>query len=108
MNNLRFQTEVDTFSSKTLGSADGYKVGRVGPKQKPFWSKTNWSAVEQAYHQGHTRDDAIRQARLARILRWSEWDAKKLIRLDTAITHRSRRICESKTHGRTNQKSISL
>lgn len=60
---------------------DGYSgIKGVGPKtaEKILGSRPSWGAVEQAYIQaGLTRDDAIRQARLARILRWSEWDEKE-------------------------------
>ena len=41
-------------------------------------SKPHWDAVEKAYiSAGYTREDALRQARLVRILRWSDWDEKK-------------------------------
>ena len=52
----------------------------VGEKTalKILGSRPAWSSVEQAYVKaGLTRDDAIQQARLVRILRWSEWDDKK-------------------------------
>ena len=57
---------------------DGYKgCPQVGPKtaEKILGSRPHWGAVEQAYIKaGLTREDAITQARLARILRWSDWD----------------------------------
>lgn len=60
---------------------DGYSgCPKIGPKtaEKILGSRPSWSLVEQAYLKaGLTRDDAIRQARLARILRWSDWDDKK-------------------------------
>lgn len=40
--------------------------------------RPHWGAVEKAYVQaGYTPEDAIRQARLVRILRWDDWDDKK-------------------------------
>ena len=51
-------------------------------------SRPHWGAVEQAYIKaGMTRDDAIQQARLARILRWSDWHEEiQEIRLWTPTT----------------------
>ena len=41
-------------------------------------SRPSWGAVEQAYIKaGMTREDAIKQARLVRILHHSDWDEKK-------------------------------
>lgn len=61
--------------------ADGYPgVKGVGPKtaEKILGTQPTWAAVEAAFIKaGLTRDDAITQARLARILRWSDWDEKK-------------------------------
>ena len=51
-----------------------------GPKtaEKTLGSRPEWSLVERAYIKaGHTREHAIQQARLVRILRWSDWDADK-------------------------------
>lgn len=60
---------------------DGYPGLRgVGPKKAEtiLGSRPHWGAVEQAFIKaGQTRDEAIQQARLARILRWSDWDEKK-------------------------------
>jgi len=60
---------------------DGYSgLKGVGIKtaEKILGSRPDWSLVENAYIKaGHTRDDAIQQARLARILRWSDWDDKE-------------------------------
>lgn len=60
---------------------DGYSgLKGVGIKtaEKILGSRPHWSLVERAYIKaGHTRDDAIQQARLARILRWEDWDAEK-------------------------------
>lgn len=60
---------------------DGYAgLKGVGIKtaEKILGSRPTWSAVEQAYLKaGLTREDAIQQARLARILRWSDWDEEK-------------------------------
>ena len=61
--------------------ADGYKgLAGVGPKKAEtiLGSRPTWGSVEQAYIKaGMTKDDAIQQARLARILRWSDWDESK-------------------------------
>ena len=61
----------------TGDTADGYKgVPGIGPKKAEaiLGPRPSWGAVEQAYiTAGLTRDDAIRQARLARILRWQDW-----------------------------------
>ena len=61
--------------------SDGYPgVKGVGPKtaEKILGTHPHWGAVEQAFIKaGMTRDDAIQQARLARILRWSDWNEKK-------------------------------
>ena len=60
---------------------DGYGGCKgVGEKtaKKILGSRPTWSSVEQAYIKaGMTRDDALQQARLARILRWSDWDEAK-------------------------------
>lgn len=60
---------------------DGYKgIPGIGPKRAEaiLGTRPHWAAVEQAFIKaGLTRDDAIRQARLARILRWSDWDQEK-------------------------------
>ena len=60
---------------------DGYGGCKgVGDKtaKKILGSKPTWSSVEQAYIKaGMTRDDAIQQARLARILRWEDYDTEK-------------------------------
>lgn len=71
--------------------ADGYKgcVG-IGPKKadqvlddpdKDNFPRTVgelWSRVKEAFVKaGLTEADALKQARLARILRWTDWDSKK-------------------------------
>ena len=60
---------------------DGYKgVPGIGPKKAEtiLGPRPSWQKVEQAFIKaGLTRDDAITQARLARILRWSDWDEQK-------------------------------
>lgn len=62
-------------------ATDNYKgLPGVGPKKAEaiLGPRPLWGAVEQAFIKaGHTRDDAIQQARLARILRWSDWDNDK-------------------------------
>ena len=66
------------FSQVLTGDAtDGYKgIPGIGPKKAEaiLGARPHWGAVEQAYIKaGMTRNDAIQQARLARILRWSDW-----------------------------------
>ena len=60
---------------------DGVKgLPGLGPvkAKTALGSKPPWDAVEKAYiSAGYTREDALRQARLVRILRWSDWDEKK-------------------------------
>lgn len=60
---------------------DGYKgIPGIGPKKAEaiLGSRPHWGAVEQAYIKaGMTKQDALTQARLARILRWSDWDEEK-------------------------------
>jgi 5'-3' exonuclease len=66
-------------------TADGYPgLPAVGPKKaegilgKHKTVEALWGAVKAAYEErGFTADDAIKQARLARILRNEDWDAKK-------------------------------
>lgn len=63
-------------------NADGFKgCPGIGPKKAealladPTW---RWNTVVNAFVKaGLTADDALRQARLARILRWSDWDSEK-------------------------------
>ena len=61
----------------TGDSADGYRgVPGIGPKKAEaiLGPRPHWGAVEKAYiDAGLTKDDALQQARLARILRWSDW-----------------------------------
>ena len=65
----------------TGDSADSYPgCPGVGPKtaEKILGSHPSWGAIEQAFLKaGKTKDDALVQARLARILRWSDWDSDK-------------------------------
>jgi len=69
-------------------TADGYKgCPGIGPKKaEVILAPENlldaglspWAAVLGCYARaGLTDEDALRQARLARILRWSDWDSKK-------------------------------
>ena len=57
---------------------DGYPgIKGIGPKKAEaiLGSRPHWGAVEKAFlDAGMTRDDAITQAQLARILRWTDWD----------------------------------
>ena len=61
----------------TGDSTDSYKgVPGIGPKKAEaiLGPRPHWGAVEKAYiDAGMTKDDALTQARLARILRWSDW-----------------------------------
>ncbi len=60
---------------------DGYKgCPTIGAKRAEaiLGSRPAWSLVEAAFiKQGLTKEDALMQARMARILRWSDWDEKK-------------------------------
>ena len=78
------QQQADTyFLTQTLTGdpVDGYSGCKgVGEKtaKKILGTRPVWDSVEQAYIKaGYTRDDALEQARLARILRWTDWDEKK-------------------------------
>ncbi len=65
----------------TGDSVDGYAgVKGIGPKsaEKILGSRPEWSLVENAFIKaGYTKEQALNQARLARILRWQDWDADK-------------------------------
>ncbi len=60
---------------------DGYSGCKgVGAKtaEKILGNRPAWSSVEQAFLKaGMTKQDALTQARLARILRWEDWDETK-------------------------------
>lgn len=60
-------------------AADGYKgCPGIGPKkaEKLLHEGGHWDQVCGAYRKaGLTEDHALTQARLARILRWSDWDS---------------------------------
>jgi DNA polymerase-1 len=92
------EDEADTyhmFQTLTGDITDGYKgcpgVGKVKAeklltvtdKHGPIDPETThvqwmWEQVVGAYVKaGLTEEDALRQARLARILRWSDWDNEK-------------------------------
>ncbi len=71
-------------------AVDGYKgCPGVGPKtaekllleaacQGDYLDRQRWSAVRKAYEKaGLTEADALRNARLARILRWSDWNSER-------------------------------
>lgn len=77
------EKEADAFfltQCLTGDSADGYSgIPGIGPKKAEaiLGARPDWSLVEAAYIKHNmTRDDAIRMARLARILRISDWDSK--------------------------------
>lgn len=59
---------------------DGYSgLKGFGPKssEKLLGARPDWSLVENAFIKaGHTKAEALTQARLARILRWSDWDSE--------------------------------
>lgn len=61
-------------------AVDGYSgIPGVGAKKAEaiLGSRPDWSLVEQAYlKHGLSKEDALLNARLARILRWSDWDAQ--------------------------------
>ena len=65
----------------TGDSTDGYVgIPGVGPKaaERLLGGRPDWSVVQREYVKaGMTRDDAIQQARLARILHWDDWDEEK-------------------------------
>ena len=65
-----------------IGDAtDGYAgIPGVGPKaaERLLGGRPDWGVVQREYAKaGMTRDDAIQQARLARILHWEDWDDEK-------------------------------
>ena len=75
------QQQADThFLTQALTGdpTDGYSGCKgVGAKTaaKILGNRPMWSSVEQAYLKaGMTKEDALTQARLARILRWDDWD----------------------------------
>lgn len=65
----------------TGDSTDGYKgLSGVGIKKAEaiLGMRPHWGAVEDAYVKaGYTKQEALTQARLARILRADDWDDKK-------------------------------
>jgi len=71
------------FYTQTLTGdpTDGYSGCKgVGAKtaQKILGNRPAWSSVEQAFIKaGMTKQEALTQARLARILRWEDWDETK-------------------------------
>ncbi len=78
------EAEANSFFLKqvlTGDQADGYSgLKGVGEKtaDKILGSRPDWSLVERAYIKaGFTRSDAIKQAQMARILQWSDWDKQK-------------------------------
>ncbi|UGA46824.1 hypothetical protein HU230_0012575 [Bradyrhizobium quebecense] len=54
----------------------GARKGEVETRYKTEPTDSVWKAVVSCYERaGLTEEDALRQARLARILRWSDWDS---------------------------------
>ena len=86
MSDERFDISLDEANRNFLTQCltgdvtDGYSgLKGFGPKtaEKLLGQRPAWSLVEKAYlDAGHTREDALTQARLARILRWDDWDYK--------------------------------
>ena len=71
-----------TYTQTLTGDVtDGYAgCPKIGPKtaEKILGSHPTWNAVVQAYQKENlTADYALTQARLARILRASDWDEEK-------------------------------
>lgn len=70
---------VNTQECRASGSEDTRCscVDCGGPVIRAWDNDYAWDAVVEAYDaKGLTEDDALRQARLARILRWSDWDGE--------------------------------
>jgi DNA polymerase-1 len=72
------------FQTLTGDTVDGFKgcpgIGKVKAEKllAPNAANNPWGAVVLAYQKaGLTEEDALRNARLARILRWDDWDRKK-------------------------------
>lgn len=71
------------FQTLTGDAVDGYKgcpgMGPVGAaKALADKDRPHWASVVEAYEKkGLTEADALTQARLARILRWDDWDRQK-------------------------------
>lgn len=84
MSDERFDISIDDADRNFLTQCltgditDGYSgLKGFGPKtaEKLLGPRPAWSIVEKAYlDAGHTKKDALTQARLARILRWEDWD----------------------------------
>ena len=81
--NVSLQEADKNFLTQALtgDSTDGYKgLSGVGEKkaQAILGSRPHWGAVEDAYVKaGYTKEEALTQARLARILRRQDWDHEK-------------------------------
>ena len=80
------EADADRFFLKQalMGDAtDGYSgCPSVGEKtaEKILGNRPDWSLVVKAYAaKSLSENHALTQARLARILRWSDWDEKKQI-----------------------------
>jgi DNA polymerase-1 len=80
---ISFEDAQRNFYTQVLtgDTTDGYKgIPGIGPKKAEtiLGSRPDWGIVIHAYQKaGMTETDAKSQARLARILRWSEWDASE-------------------------------
>lgn len=80
------QADMFFFTQVLTGDqADGYPgCPGIGAKtaekilSRPEARETPWEFVVEAYEKaGLTEDDALLQARMARILRWTDWDSNK-------------------------------
>jgi DNA polymerase-1 len=87
---------------------DGYSgLKGFGPKssEKLLGSRPDWSLVENAFIKaGHTKEEALTQARLARILRWSDWDfenKKPILFGSKEYVQKTRPVHEGKAQGAT-------
>lgn len=79
-------SEADAFFLQqvlTGDTSDGYGgCPGIGPKKaiSILGTRPSWQSVVKAFvAAGLTEDDAIKQAQLARILRWSDWDSENRV-----------------------------
>ena len=105
------EAEADRFfltQCLTGDPTDGYQgLKGFGPKtaEKLLGSRPDWSIVEKAYIKaGFTKQDALTQARLARILRWCDWDyenKKPILFGSKEHVQKTRTVHEGKARGDT-------
>jgi DNA polymerase-1 len=82
LNITKEEADKNFFIQALTGDAtDGYKgLSGVGIKKAEaiLGARPHWGAVEDAYVKaGYTKEEALTQARLARILRTQDWDYEK-------------------------------